>query len=106
MRLIDADALRSDWLEKRRKKGYVYDANAMLESIDEQPTIEAEPACHWISVKDRLPDNDDDVLVVTLFRIDVAFYNRILDEWIDYIHDEHILVTHWMPLPEQPKEES
>ena len=40
MRLIDADAMRTDWLENGENE-YVYDTNAVLESIDEQPTIDA-----------------------------------------------------------------
>ena len=49
MRLIDADALREEWLENGENE-YVYDTNAFLESIDEQPTIEAVPVVHgeWI----------------------------------------------------------
>jgi hypothetical protein len=40
MRLIDADAMRTDWLENGENE-YVYDTNAVLESIDAQPTINA-----------------------------------------------------------------
>lgn len=42
MRLIDADAMREDWLENGENE-HVYDTNAILASIDEQPTIEAVP---------------------------------------------------------------
>lgn len=42
MRLIDADAMRQDWLENGENE-YVYDTNAFLDSIDEQPTIDAVP---------------------------------------------------------------
>ena len=42
MRLIDADAMRKDWLENGENE-YIYDANCILESIDEQPTIDAVP---------------------------------------------------------------
>lgn len=51
MRLIDADAMREEWLENGQNE-YVYDTNAVLDSIDEQPTIEAEPVRHgyWIKV--------------------------------------------------------
>lgn len=45
MRLIDADALREDWLENGQNE-YVYDTNAFLDSIDTAPTIEAEPVRH------------------------------------------------------------
>lgn len=51
MRMIDADALREDWLENGQNE-YVYDTNAFLQSIDEQSTIEAEPVRHgeWVPV--------------------------------------------------------
>lgn len=42
MRLIDADAMRQEWLENGQNE-YVYDTNAVLDSIDAQPTIEAAP---------------------------------------------------------------
>lgn len=41
-RLIDADAMREDWLHNGINE-YVYDANSVLDSIDEQPTIDAVP---------------------------------------------------------------
>ena len=37
-RLIDADALREDWLENGENE-HIYDTNAMLYSIDNSPTI-------------------------------------------------------------------
>ena len=40
MRLIDADAMRDDWLENGENE-YVYDTNAVLDSIDSQPTVDA-----------------------------------------------------------------
>ena len=39
-RLIDADAMRDDWLENGENE-YVYDTNAVLDSIDSQPTVDA-----------------------------------------------------------------
>lgn len=52
MRLIDADIMRTDWLENGQNE-YVYDTNAVLNSIDEQPTVDAEPVRHgkWINKK-------------------------------------------------------
>lgn len=44
-RLIDADAFRNEWLEDGENE-YVYDTNAVLDSIDRQPTIDAEPVRH------------------------------------------------------------
>ena len=37
-RLIDADALREDWLENGENE-YIYDTNAILCSLDAAPTI-------------------------------------------------------------------
>lgn len=50
MRLIDADKMRDDWLENG-ENDYVYDTNAVLESIDAQPTVDAAPVVHgrWIT---------------------------------------------------------
>ena len=45
MQLIDADAMRQDWLANGENE-YIYDTNAVLDSIDEQPIIEAEPVRH------------------------------------------------------------
>lgn len=42
MRLIDADSLRDDWLENGANE-YVYDTNAVLDSIDDAKTIDAVP---------------------------------------------------------------
>ena len=39
-RLIDANAMRDDWLENGENE-YVYDTNAVLDSIDSQPTVDA-----------------------------------------------------------------
>ena len=39
-RLIDANALREDWLQNGENE-YVYDANAFIESIDDAPTVDA-----------------------------------------------------------------
>ena len=39
-RLIDANAMRADWLENGENE-YVYDTNAALDSIDSQPTVDA-----------------------------------------------------------------
>lgn len=65
----------------------------------------------WISVKDKMPRINEVVLVYDKFIEDVStgYISEFLGDrvvWIiDYgqsISDE---VTHWMPLPEPPKEE-
>jgi hypothetical protein len=72
----------------------------------------------WIPVSERLPENNEDVLVTDGEYCAVGYYrpdaqawdsdtfgwleNRILFEDVEYGIGT---VTHWMPLPEIPKEE-
>ncbi len=56
----------------------------------------------WINVDDRLPDDDDSCLVWNGNHIFVAIY------WGDgeWMFDSYACeITHWMPLPEPPKDE-
>ena len=56
----------------------------------------------WISVKDRLPDEYIDVLTYGARpSYDVVYINRLIDK-NEWLYDG---VTHWMPLPEPPKED-
>lgn len=66
----------------------------------------------WISVKDRLPDNPDEFVLVIVSSRDgflvntyqLATYNPddgwILETWPE---KENIAVQYWMPLPEPPE---
>lgn len=40
VRLIDANAMREDWLQNGENE-FIYDTNAVLDSIDAQPTVDA-----------------------------------------------------------------
>ena len=75
----------------------------------------------WISVEDRLPDNDTPVLVITAInpnRIFAAMRYEDSDGWLwgqihgyncclnnpdDYEFDDDYEYTHWQPLPEPPE---
>ena len=79
MRLIDADELREYWLYNGLNEN-IYDTNDVLESIDEQPTVDPEalrPTAHWASVKDRLPDPDEKVIVYNAENEGTFFARRI-----------------------------
>lgn len=60
----------------------------------------------WTSVKDRLPDTDDIVLVVTKTKHGVRNINRAYHN-AGFWHGSGSManVTHWMPLPELPEDE-
>lgn len=66
-------------------------------------------ATRWIAVTDRLPENHERVLIA--FGPVAAVGWRIHDLWRNALDvDENYqarwlsVVTHWMPLPEPPKE--
>ena len=78
-------------------------------------------APRWINVKDELPELDEKVVVYATGRVDKRDYvyamtsrmsrylfNSIYDEawrspWGEFFKNYEI--THWMPLPEPPKED-
>ena len=63
----------------------------------------------WISVKDRLPEDDSDVLAYSRigeeFRIYPACYSNGV--WFDCVFNAPATdtTTHWMPMPHPPKGE-
>jgi len=62
---------------------------------------------NWISVTDRLPDFGTPVLVcrkVVRGRPSVEFGARDVNGWWRVYGTRCKSVTHWMPLPEPPKE--
>ena len=73
--------------------------------------LEKKPAQQWISVKDRLPEDISDVLILSKEKESCVGYYRSSDnDWNMYnpccsFHMELHGVTHWMPLPAAPKEE-
>lgn len=57
----------------------------------------------WISVKDRLPQTDDDLYIVLDTRMNppgcgVCDFNPKTKTWIDYAGNI-VHPTHWMPIP-------
>ena len=61
----------------------------------------------WISVKDRLPEDGEDVVVIARTGIPYWYHVAHLKRgrWMrDSGQRIYDTVTHWMPLPEPPKE--
>jgi hypothetical protein len=87
-----------------------------LRIIEQAPVVDATP--RWISVEERLPEDDANVLVYAIGNnenscIAMTSYTHNLhgfhiEGWRSpwqYFFDDH-KITHWMPLPPAPKEES
>ncbi len=55
-------------------------------------------APQWISVKDRLPENESTCLIVSAKEEGICVALAIEPYWSKWE------VTHWMPLPEPPKD--
>lgn len=62
---------------------------------------------HWISVEDELPKTETEVLMVSSGSTDTLCGYRCKvgkNRWYCYNDDDYWHnVTHWMPLPQQPK---
>lgn len=112
MRLIDADKMLSEL------KPVTYDmehnavtiadmSNIMRNWVCRQPTI---PSPQWISVEDEKPDIGQYVLVYHKDgNMQCAQYSRSgyddRDLWgLDYYYEGQGEITHWMPLPTNPKD--
>ena len=121
MRTIDADALKITLDTFATIVGFsgVYDRGQVMECIDAAPIVATDTNVpgKWISVKDRLPEEHADehpyefeqFLCATVWndvRM-VGFGTRIGDDKQHFWSGNSIWddwVTHWMLLPEPPKE--
>ena len=105
MRLIDADKLWKDL-----DTAHLFDCgnprHIAQQVVEEQPTVNP---YDWISVKDRLPEKNKDVLCCTSDKYEQPFigyrdkYNGLWckGRWA-YTWGK---ITHWMPLPAPPTEQ-
>lgn len=91
------------------------EAKTMADIVDESRRRNAEKS-PWISVKDAIPEMKADVLVYFPIEKNMAVgFLCDIDEdktmWCAYTDDGYYTdcdfePTHWMPLPEPPKEEA
>lgn len=127
MRLIDADALpemeieRFDTTDSFEVKAKGAGRNHMRKIIEEAPTIDAVPVRYveWISVNEKLPDNQRPVLVYVPESEDFCEYVGMADYtwspkggfWCGTDGETYGAIgfirtpTHWCELPEPPKGE-
>lgn len=108
---------RCDVLDNINKRIYYFDKSSLDEArnaVHNAPAVDAMP--RWISVEERLPEDDANVLVYAIGNnenscIAMTSYTHNLhgfhiEGWRSpwqYFFCEH-KITHWMYLPEPPKE--
>jgi Protein of unknown function (DUF551) len=63
----------------------------------------------WISVKDRLPDEETAHVLLRIDRVDeqstwdIGLYEHVDKRWINRLSQRYACtITHWQPLPEPP----
>lgn len=120
MRMIDADAYADEL--KRREKLCFYqidnaDVNATVSEVEYWSGVigtfneamcvlaDAPTVGGWVSVKDGLPEDTKQKIVFHKRGVSFAYFSG--NYWWSSIGGRHSLdtVTHWMPLPEPPKED-
>ena len=115
MRLIDAEKLKREVKEHCKK---LIDEGAkevdvvgicakIVTLVDAQAEFAENESAHtgrWISVRDRIPPDQDEVLVCTLAKNGVQNIDKGYWAIDHFIHRGRSQVTHWMPIPELPEE--
>lgn len=84
------------------------DALAYIRQL-EQRIVEADKTySHWISVKERLPENGQKIIAAFCGSggqvADQAIYSNGEFDFASWAYVWADNITHWMPLPEPPKE--
>lgn len=134
MKLIDGDKLRNhlDYLIKKdtqfakmcegnddfnRQRKYSFEANILAYELcqsvmDYYLVKNAQSANQWVSVKDRLPEPEKEVLVwyrytwgagFTAYRFGISRWYSNIKRWYEGCLPKDIEVLYWQPLPEPPK---
>jgi hypothetical protein len=75
------------------------------ERLQNWAAADVQPVDRWISVEDRLPENYIEVLVYdTDCGIVIGWYDKEIGDFVAEFISPLDAVTHWMPLPEPPKD--
>ena len=90
--------------------GEVVAENYKFVHVDDFEYICKAMIINWISVEDLLPDEDGPYLIYALSQdpkssfITCAWYDPSIPAWSGLVKVWLEAITHWMPLPKEPKE--
>lgn len=101
--LLNHDPCDGKWFYDCDLCNYEGDENCFATRMADHLVTNGVTVQQWIPVKDRLPEDEKPVLVVTKYRRQfVSRYNhRFSGRWQCATN---VPITHWMPLPEPPVE--
>ena len=88
----------------------MYDAislDGMIKALEDAPAVDAADMLsnQWISVKDKLPETEEEVLVFTVSKTGNVNVDKGYLLNGRFVHRGSAVVTHWMPLPAPPEED-
>ena len=98
--------------EQISKEAYIQEELVYIDAesfIEGAKWADSNPKSLWISVNEKLPPIEKDnlsikvIVVSTKGKIDFSRYDYDMKGWISPVLD--IEFTHWMPLPNLPKEQ-
>ena len=93
------ELLNNSFAEQHEKRGLLTALHTATDLIAHGVTVQ-----EWISVKDRLPEPGERVIVARGEKVEQGVYLAVNGWWKVYGTNTKS-VTHWMPLPEPPKED-
>lgn len=96
--------LKLEWREFcPRCRNQTISCSCMLNDEEEKTTDNSKKKMEWISIKERLPERDAEVLVFsTINGITIDFITSPRSDGTIMFLNEGPHVTHWMELPENP----
>lgn len=97
-----APVVRGRRIEREEKPIFPHELVGQTEAVADYLLDSGVTAQEWISVKDRLPKNDEIVIICTDKNFIYAG-ELIGDTWFLDNDSWTATVTHWMPLPQPPK---
>ena len=104
--------VREKLIEILRKPIFPHELVDPIEAVADYLLDSGVTVQEWISVEDRLPEKHDRFICTYKFNSNSEMhFVGVLDYYASdqYPHWQHesagVIVTHWMPLPQPPKEE-